>query len=60
MTPVNSTEVTPPSNGQFSASGSVTAQPPLFENAGFEGGTPNAMQVDGDPRNDWEWWTMVM
>lgn len=60
VTPVNSTEVTPPSNGQFSASGSVTAQPPLFENAGFEGGTPSAMQVDGDPRNDWEWWTMVM
>lgn len=59
VTPINSTEVTPPSNGQFSVSGTM-GQQGLFETGIFEGGTPNAMQIDSDRGNDWEWWTMVM
>jgi len=57
VTPVNSTEVTPPSNGQFNAPGAQS----MFENGMFvDSGTPNAMQVDPDRGNEWEWWTMVM
>jgi GATA-binding protein, other eukaryote len=59
VTPVNSTEVTPPSNGQFNAPGS-TGQQGLFDSGMFEGGTPTAMHIDPDRGNDWEWWTMVM
>jgi hypothetical protein len=58
VTPVNSTEVTPPSNGQFTPAGS--APQGLFETGMFEGNTPGAMQVDSERGNDWEWWTMVM
>ena len=60
VTPVNSTEVTPPSNGQFSAPGSAVPQQGMFDNGMFEGGTPSAMQIDSDRGNEWEWWTMVM
>jgi len=60
VTPVNSTEVTPPSNGQFTPAASAAPQG-LFDAAGmFEGNTPGAMQVDSERGNDWEWWTMVM
>jgi GATA-binding protein len=58
VTPVNSTEVSPPGGTQFSgppASGST-----LFVDGMFDAGTPNAMQVDAERGNDWEWWTMVM
>lgn len=58
VTPINSTEVTPPSNGQFTPAGS--APQGLFETGMFDGNTPGAMQVDSDRGNDWEWWTMVM
>jgi GATA-binding protein, other eukaryote len=60
VTPVNSTEVTPPSNAQFAVAQSNQGGQGLFENSMFEAGTPNAMQVDSDRGNDWEWWTMVM
>ena len=59
VTPVNSTDVSPPSNGQFSAPG-TSIQQGLFDNALFEGNTPTAMQIDSDRANEWEWWTMVM
>jgi len=54
VTPINSTEVTPPSNGQFSSGQG------MFENGIFDSGTPTAMQIDSDRGNEWEWWTMVM
>jgi GATA-binding protein, other eukaryote len=55
VTPVNSTEVTPPSNPGFGTGGQVGS----YEM--FEGGTPGAMQVDSERGNDWDsWWTMVM
>lgn len=60
VTPVNSTEVTPPSNAQFTAAQGVSGGQGLFETSMFEAGTPGAMQVDSDRGNDWEWWTMVM
>ena len=60
VTPVNSTEVTPPSNGQFSAPGSAVPAQGMFDNGMFDGGTPSAMQIDSDRGNEWEWWTMVM
>jgi GATA-binding protein, other eukaryote len=59
VTPVHSTEVTPPSNGQFGAPGS-SGQQGLFDNTMFEGNTPTAMQIDPDRGTEWEWWTMVM
>jgi GATA-binding protein, other eukaryote len=54
VTPINSTEVTPPSNGQFNSGQG------MFENGMFDSGTPTAMQIDPDRGNEWEWWTMVM
>jgi GATA zinc finger len=59
VTPVHSTDVTPPSNAQFSnppGGGQVYGG----ENAMFDGATPSAMQIDSERGNDWEWWTMVM
>jgi GATA-binding protein, other eukaryote len=53
VTPVNSTEVTPP--GQFPQGQGQQ----IFE-TGFDGQTPNAMQIDSERGNEWEWWTMVM
>lgn len=61
VTPVNSTEVTPPSGGQFTTTQTGQGSQGLFENSMFgEAETPNAMQVDSERGNDWEWWTMVM
>jgi GATA-binding protein len=59
VTPVNSTEVTPPSGNQFSGAPSASGAG-IFENGMFDDGTPGAMQVDPERGNDWEWWTMVM
>lgn len=62
VTPVNSTEVTPPSLQAF-PTGSQGQQPSVGFDGGsnmFEGGTPGAMQIDSDRGADWEWWTMVM
>lgn len=56
VTPVNSTEVTPPSQSQLHGPGS--SQQTLFDS--FDHGTPSAMQIDSDRGNEWEWWTMVM
>ena len=58
VTPVNSTEVTPPSNG-FAPGASAQAQQ-LFDASMYESGTPSAMQIDPERGNEWEWWTMVM
>jgi GATA-binding protein len=55
VTPVNSTEVSPPSNGQFNSSGQG-----LFDTGMFDSSTPTAMQIDSERGNEWEWWTMVM
>jgi len=62
VTPVNSTEVTPPSStAQFSNPPQNNSGQLYGDNAMFEGVTPSAMQVDSTERgNDWEWWTMVM
>ena len=57
VTPVNSTEVTPP--GAF-APATAPGQQGLFDANMYEGGTPSAMQVDPERGSEWEWWTMVM
>ena len=58
VTPVNSTEVTPP--GAFAPPSSASGQQGLFDTNMYEGGTPSAMQVDPERGSEWEWWTMVM
>jgi len=58
VTPVNSTEVTPPSNGF--APGALAQVQQLFDAGMYESGTPSAMQVDPERGSEWEWWTMVM
>ena len=57
VTPVNSTEVTPPGGTQFAG---PSAQGQLFDGGMFDASTPSAMQVDSERGSDWEWWTMVM
>jgi hypothetical protein len=57
VTPVNSTEVTPP--GAFAPT-TAPSQQGLFDTNMYEGGTPSAMQVDPERGSEWEWWTMVM